>query len=77
VIFEPHRIEGQVRGVQKMVDEDRYCIDVLTQVGAVKAALDAVALLLFRAQRRGTAGAQIPGTRRLSEDTDGHQGTAI
>lgn len=42
------RIEGQVRGVQKMVDEDRYCIDVLTQVGAVKAALDAVALLLLQ-----------------------------
>jgi DNA-binding FrmR family transcriptional regulator len=42
------RIEGQIRGVQKMVDEDRYCIDVLTQVGAVKAALDAVALLLLQ-----------------------------
>jgi DNA-binding FrmR family transcriptional regulator len=42
------RIEGQVRGVQKMVDEDRYCIDVLTQVGAVKAALNAVALLLLQ-----------------------------
>jgi DNA-binding FrmR family transcriptional regulator len=42
------RIEGQVRGVQKMVDDERYCIDVLTQVGAVKAALDAVALLLLQ-----------------------------
>jgi DNA-binding FrmR family transcriptional regulator len=42
------RIEGQVRGVQKMVDDDRYCIDVLTQVGAVKAALDAVALMLLQ-----------------------------
>lgn len=42
------RIEGQVRGVQKMVEEDRYCIDVITQVGAVKAALDAVALLLLQ-----------------------------
>jgi DNA-binding FrmR family transcriptional regulator len=41
------RIEGQIRGVEKMVDDDRYCIDVLTQVGAVKAALDAVALLLL------------------------------
>jgi len=41
------RIEGQVRGIQKMVDDDRYCIDVLTQVGSVKAALDAVALLLL------------------------------
>ena len=42
------RIEGQIRGVQKMVDEDRYCIDVLTQVSAVKAALDAVALALLQ-----------------------------
>jgi CsoR family transcriptional regulator, copper-sensing transcriptional repressor len=42
------RIEGQIRGVQKMVDDDRYCIDVLTQVSAVKAALDAVALLLLQ-----------------------------
>jgi DNA-binding FrmR family transcriptional regulator len=41
------RIEGQVRGLQKMVDEERYCIDVLTQVSAAKAALDAVALLLL------------------------------
>jgi len=42
------RIEGQIRGVQKMVDEDRYCIDVLTQVSAAKAALDAVALALIQ-----------------------------
>ena len=41
------RIEGQVRGLQKMVDEDRYCIDVLTQVSAVKSALESVALLLL------------------------------
>jgi len=38
------RIEGQVRGIQRMVDEDRYCIDVLTQISAVQAALDKVAL---------------------------------
>ena len=37
------RIEGQVRGVERMVDEDRYCIDVLTQIGAIQAALDKVA----------------------------------
>ena len=41
------RIEGQVRGVSKMVDEDRYCIDVLTQISAVRAALDNVALGLL------------------------------
>jgi CsoR family transcriptional regulator, copper-sensing transcriptional repressor len=38
------RIEGQVRGVQKMVDEDRYCIDVLQQISAIQAALNKVAL---------------------------------
>ena len=36
------RIEGQVRGIQKMVEEDRYCVDVLVQISAVKAALDKV-----------------------------------
>jgi DNA-binding FrmR family transcriptional regulator len=41
------RIEGQVRGVQGMVDDDRYCIDILTQIGAVQAALDKVALGLL------------------------------
>jgi DNA-binding FrmR family transcriptional regulator len=41
------RIEGQVRGLQRMVEEDRYCIDVLTQVSAVKSALESVALLLL------------------------------
>jgi len=42
------RIEGQVRGIQKMIDEDRYCIDVLTQINAARAALESVALLLLR-----------------------------
>ncbi len=41
------RIEGQVRGLQRMVDEDRYCIDVLDQVAAVTRALQAVALALL------------------------------
>jgi DNA-binding FrmR family transcriptional regulator len=41
------RIEGQVRGIQGMVDEDRYCIDILTQISAVQAALDKVALGLL------------------------------
>ena len=39
-----HRIEGQVRGIERMVEEDRYCIDILTQVGAVKTALKSLAL---------------------------------
>ena len=38
------RIEGQVRGLQRMVDEDAYCIDILTQVAAVQTALEQVAV---------------------------------
>jgi DNA-binding FrmR family transcriptional regulator len=41
------RVEGQVRGIERMVEEDRYCIDVLTQIGAAQAALDKVALELL------------------------------
>jgi DNA-binding FrmR family transcriptional regulator len=46
------RIEGQVRGVSRMVDEDRYCIDVLTQISAIQAALDKVALGLLDGHAR-------------------------
>ena len=42
-----HRIEGQVRGIERMVEDDRYCIDVLTQVGAVKTALESLAFELL------------------------------
>ncbi len=42
-----NRIEGQVRGISRMVGEDRYCVDVLQQLSAVKAALDKVALGLL------------------------------
>jgi len=41
------RIEGQIRGIEGMVQDDRYCIDVLTQISAVQAALDKVALGLL------------------------------
>ncbi len=41
------RIEGQVRGLQRMINEDKYCIDVLTQVNAVSAALKGVAVGLL------------------------------
>jgi len=46
------RIEGQVRGVGGMVEDDRYCIDVLTQISAVQAALDKVALGLLDGHAR-------------------------
>jgi DNA-binding FrmR family transcriptional regulator len=41
------RIEGQVRGISKMIDEDKYCIDILTQISAVNSALQSVALGLL------------------------------
>jgi DNA-binding FrmR family transcriptional regulator len=41
------RVEGQVRGVAKMVEEDRYCIDVLTQISAARAALEQISLGLL------------------------------
>jgi DNA-binding FrmR family transcriptional regulator len=43
-----NRIEGQVRGLSRMVEEDRYCIDIITQVGAVRAALARVEEELLR-----------------------------
>jgi DNA-binding FrmR family transcriptional regulator len=46
------RIEGQVRGLQRMVDEDTYCIDILTQVNSVNAALKAVGMGLLDAHVR-------------------------
>jgi CsoR family transcriptional regulator, copper-sensing transcriptional repressor len=42
-----HRIEGQVRGLERMVEEDRYCIDVLTQISAVTTALESLALRIL------------------------------
>jgi CsoR family transcriptional regulator, copper-sensing transcriptional repressor len=46
------RIEGQVRGIEGMVEDDRYCIDVITQISAVQAALDKVALGLLDGHAR-------------------------
>lgn len=46
------RVKGQVGGVERMVEEDRYCIDVLTQISAIQAALDKVALGLLDGHAR-------------------------
>ena len=48
-----NRIEGQVRGIGKMIDDDRYCIDILTQVSAVQSAIDALALQLLEHHLHG------------------------
>jgi CsoR family transcriptional regulator, copper-sensing transcriptional repressor len=68
------RIEGQVRGISQMVDDDRYCIDVLTQVAAVTRALQSVSVGLFDDHlRHCVAGAVAAGgpeaERKLTEAT--------
>lgn len=47
------RIEGQIRGLQRMVEEEKYCVDVLVQIAAVKAALDKVSMALLEEHTRG------------------------
>lgn len=47
------RIEGQIRGISGMVEGDRYCVDVLTQISAAKSALDAVAMQLLENHMKG------------------------
>jgi CsoR family transcriptional regulator, copper-sensing transcriptional repressor len=42
-----HRIEGQVRGIERMIEEDRYCIDILTQIAAVNTALESLAFRIL------------------------------
>ena len=65
------RIEGQVRGIEGMVEDERYCIDVLTQISAVQAALDKVALGLLDDHARhcvigaGESGQQVEKTEEL------------
>jgi len=57
-----HRIEGQVRGIEKMVEDDRYCIDVLTQISAVNTALESLAFKVLDAHvRHCVAGALASG----------------
>lgn len=48
-----NRIEGQVRGVAKMITEDRYCVDILNQISALQSALDAVAMQLLENHAHG------------------------
>lgn len=48
-----HKIEGQVKGIQRMVNEDKYCVDVLIQVAAVRAAINRVGTIVFEHHSRG------------------------
>jgi CsoR family transcriptional regulator, copper-sensing transcriptional repressor len=63
-----HRIEGQVRGIERMVAEERYCIDILTQIGAVSTALESLAQkLLTDHANHCVAGALASGSREEAE----------
>ena len=58
------RITGQIGGIERMVDEERYCIDILTQISAAQAAIDKVALaLLDEHTRHCVVGAETPEAR--------------
>jgi DNA-binding FrmR family transcriptional regulator len=67
-----HRIEGQVRGIEKMVAEDRYCIDIITQIAAVSTALEAVGLEILDAHvNHCVAGALAAGDEQIAAEKAG------
>lgn len=59
-----NRVEGQVRGIAKMIEDDRYCIDILTQLSAVQSALDKVSLELLRSHASHCMNADDPKERQ-------------
>jgi DNA-binding FrmR family transcriptional regulator len=64
------RIEGQVRGITRMVDSDQYCVDILTQIAAVQAALDRVTVGVLEDHVNGCVSEAVPsseGKERLGE----------
>ena len=62
-----HRIEGQVRGIERMLTEDRYCIDIITQIAAVQTAIEAVAFkILDEHVNHCVAGALASGDEQLA-----------
>ena len=65
-----NRIEGQIRGIARMVEEDRYCVDILTQVSAVQSALDALARKLLEHHLHGCVAQAVKsgdGARAIDE----------
>ena len=60
------RVEGQIRGISRMVDDDRYCIDIVTQINAARAALDKIALGLVDDHVRHC----LKGSENIEADAD-------
>lgn len=65
-----NRISGQVKGIGGMVEEDRYCIDILTQIAATRAALDKVGLELLREHTKHCLIDPTIGPKTVDEKTD-------
>ena len=64
-----HRIEGQVRGIERMLTEDRYCIDIITQIAAVQTAMEAVAFkILDEHVNHCVAGALASGDEQMAAE---------
>jgi CsoR family transcriptional regulator, copper-sensing transcriptional repressor len=66
-----HRIEGQVRGVERMLEEDRYCIDILTQIAAANTALESLAFKILDEHVRHC----VAGALRSGDDADAREKT--
>ena len=67
------RIEGQIKGIQKMIENEKYCADVLVQIAAVRAALNKVGLIIFEDHTRGCVAEAIHtecGDKKIHELVD-------
>lgn len=64
------RIEGQVRGLQKMIEDGRYCVDILVQIAAVKSALHQVGLSILESHTRGCVADALRERDREQEKVD-------
>lgn len=62
-----NRIEGQVKGIQKMVEEDRYCVDVLVQIAAIRSAIDKVGSIILENHVRGCVANSIKDNKEQTE----------
>ena len=62
------RIEGQVRGIDRMVDDEKYCVDILVQIAAVRAALDRVALGVLEDHIKGCVAAEPGESEAMAEE---------
>jgi CsoR family transcriptional regulator, copper-sensing transcriptional repressor len=73
-----HRIEGQVRGIERMVEDERYCIDILTQIGAVRTALESLAFEVLDGHvNHCVAGAIATGDERVAAEKTGELLAAV